>query len=436
MPNDLSFISLLLLSMPRLLPKKRILAMLALILAGEAIFFLPFILPRVFRHILMDVFQITNLELGTAFSAYGFVAMVSYFFGGPIADRVPARNLMTFALLGTAAGGFFMATIPSYTLLIILYAFWGMTTILLFWAALIRATREWGNPTIQGKAFGFLDGGRGLSAALISTLGVTILSSMLTFESTDIAGFAEKTITFQYVILTFSVYTLLTAIFLWFALPSGTIKGGHSFRSDFQGIKSISQNPTIWLHAIILLCGYVGYKVTDDFSLYARDVIGLDDVKSAGIGAIGVWLRPVVAIAAGMLADRYLSSRLIIVSFTLMIIGGLAIGSGLFEIGIVLPYVFIFLFAGSGAFAMRVLYYSVLEEARVPLLLTGTTVGVISIVGYTPDIFMGPLMGWLIDSSPGAEGHRHVFLVLALVATIGLVAAILFRKMIQKRSKA
>ena len=406
--------------------------MLALIISGEAIFFLPFILPRVFRPILLDVFQITNLELGSAFAAYGFVAMFSYFFGGPLADRFPARNLMTFALLGTATGGFIMATIPSFAMMTIIYAFWGMTTILLFWAALIRATREWGNPTIQGKAFGFLDGGRGLSAALISTLGVTILGSMLTFESADGAGLAEKIITFQYVILTFSGFTALTALFLWFALPSKTIKGSHSIGSDLEGIRKIAKKPAIWLHAIILLCGYVGYKITDDFSLYARDVVGLDDVKSAGIGAIGIWLRPVFAIIAGILADRFLSSSLILLSFTLMIIGGLAIGSGWFEIGIVLPYVFMFLFAGSGAFAMRVLYYSVMEEARVPLLLTGTTVGIISIVGYTPDIFMGPLMGWLIDRSQGAVGHRHVFLVLVLFSSIGLATAVQFRKMIQK----
>ena len=408
--------------------------MLALIISGEAIFFLPFILPRVFRPILLDVFQITNLELGSAFAAYGFVAMVSYFFGGPLADRLPTRNLMTLALLGTAFGGFFMATIPSFTMLTILYAFWGMTTILLFWAALIRATREWGNPTIQGKAFGFLDGGRGLSAALISTLGVTILGSMLTFESANPVALEEKTTTFRYVILAFSVFTVFAALLLWFALPHGTIKGSNSIRSDFKGIRSIAKKPAIWLHAIILLCGYVGYKITDDFSLYARDVVGLDDVKSAGIGAIGIWLRPVFAIVAGLLADRFLSSRLIIVSFTLMIIGGLAIGSGLFEVGIVLPYVFLFLFAGSGAFAMRVLYYSVMEEARVPVLLTGTTVGIISIVGYTPDIFMGPLMGWLIDSSPGPEGHRHLFMALAGFSFIGLMAAIRFRKLINQHT--
>ena len=141
--------------------------MISLIISGETIFFLPFVLPRVFRPTLLDVFQIDNLELGTAFSAYGIVAMISYFFGGPLADRFSARSLMAWALVATSLGGVYMMTIPSYMGVMGVYAFWGFTTIFLFWAALIKATREWGGERSQGKAFGFLDGGRGLSAALI-----------------------------------------------------------------------------------------------------------------------------------------------------------------------------------------------------------------------------------------------------------------------------
>jgi MFS family permease len=78
--------------------------------AGETVFFLPFVLPRVFRPTLLDVFQLTNLELGIAFSVYGVVAMLAYFPGGPLADRFPARKLMVFALLATSIGGLVMTT--------------------------------------------------------------------------------------------------------------------------------------------------------------------------------------------------------------------------------------------------------------------------------------------------------------------------------------
>ena len=88
--------------------------LLLVILAGETIFFLPYVLSRVFRPTILDVFQIDNVELGICFSVYGFVAIVSYLFGGPIADRYPARKLISLALWLTALGGVYYASYPSY----------------------------------------------------------------------------------------------------------------------------------------------------------------------------------------------------------------------------------------------------------------------------------------------------------------------------------
>ena len=49
-------------------------------------------------------------------------------------------------------------------------------------------------------------------------------------------------------------------------------------------------------------------------------------------------------------------------------------------------------------------------------------------IGYTPDVFMGPLMGWLLDRSPGAAGHYDVFAVVTGFALLGIVATLLFRR--------
>ncbi len=402
--------------------------MLALVISGETIFFLPFILPRVFRPTLLEVFNLTNLELGTSFSAYGIVAMVSYFLGGPLADRYPARNLMSVALIATALGGFLMATIPSIFVLTIIYSFWGMTTILLFWAALIRATREWGGSSTQGRAFGLLDSGRGLAAALISTAGIALLAGLLPDE----IGAEDRQQSFQGVILLFSVFTLLVAGLVWYALPGGTIAGDKSFRAGLETINKVIKMPVVWAQSLIILCGYVGYKITDDFSLYAQDVLGFNEVDSAGVGTFGLWMRPVFALIAGFLADRYYSSKLIAISFGLLIIGGLVTGLGLLQPSAMVLYLLTFIVVACGVYALRPLYYSIMEEGKIPLAFTGTAVGIVSVVGYTPDIFVGPLMGWLIDSNPGALGHQHLFLALAGFATVGFLAAIWFIKVKSK----
>ena len=150
-----------------------------LVLAGESIFLLPFVLARIFRPSFLEVVQLNNTQLGYCFSIYGIVALLSYYFGGVLADQMKAKNLMSIALLLTAMGGLYMLTIPSYLMMKILYGYWGFTTIFLFWSAMIKATRIWGGSANQGKAFGFLDGGRGLVGAGMGSLGVLIFSIFL-----------------------------------------------------------------------------------------------------------------------------------------------------------------------------------------------------------------------------------------------------------------
>ena len=76
--------------------------MLGLVLAGEAVYALPFHVARFFRPTVLDVFALTPTQLGVAQSVYGVVAMLAYFPGGPLADRFPARKLLAFSLWVTA----------------------------------------------------------------------------------------------------------------------------------------------------------------------------------------------------------------------------------------------------------------------------------------------------------------------------------------------
>jgi MFS family permease len=185
---------------------------------------------------------------------------------------------------------------------------------------------------------------------------------------------------------------------------------------------------TVWCQALIVLCAYVAYKSTDDFSLFARDAFGYDEVEAATIGTVSFWMRPIAAIGAGFLADRFSGAVMLICSFAIVLLGSTVIAAGLIIPG--LYWLLLTTIAGTstGIYALRGLYFAIFGEANVPPMFTGSAVGVVSFVGFTPDIFMGPLMGWLIDSSPGASGHQHVFAVVALFAGTGLIATVLFNK--------
>ena len=83
-----------------------------------------------------------------------------------------------------------------------------------------------------------------------------------------------------------------------------------------------------------------------------------------------------------------------------------------------------------GTYAIRALYFAVFNEGRIPLDLTGTAVGIISIIGYTPDIFATPIIGYLLDTYPGIVGHQYVFMMLIIFSILGLFASIKFSKLI------
>ena len=416
--------------MNREINNKKFLILTLLILSGEFIYFLPYVLSRVFRPTFLDVFQLNNFQLGSLFSVYGVVALLSYIYGGVITDRYSPRKLMSSALFLTALGGLVLASYPSYQTLQILYGYWGFTSVFLFWGAMIKATRLWGGDNNQGKAFGFLDGGRGIVAASMGSIGVFVFTIVLTSDIKS-ASVLERQEAFRYVILLSSFMVafigLLVLIFLRnmedkntnFELPLNTL----------TNIKGVLKNESIWLLMLIIMCAYVGYKVTDIYSLYASEVMLYDQIEAAEVGALQLYLRPIVCIAIGLLADRTKNMFWIIFGFVTMLIGAL-----IFSFGIIKPDMnFIFFLSlvilAVGTYSIRALYFAVLKEANVAFALTGTAVGIISVVGYSPDIFAGPIMGYLLDENPGIIGHQYVYFMLVIFSIIGLIASIRFARL-------
>lgn len=385
-----------------------------LILAGESIFFLPFVLVRIFRPTVLRFFEVTNLELGTCFSIYGIVAMVSYFFGGPLADRVAPGKLIATGLWATALGGIVLALHPTLSLMYFVYGYWGFTTIFLFWAPLIKATRLWGGSAFQGRAFGGLESGRGLAAALLGSLSVLVFSTTTT----------NSIESYHMIVWGTSIWVALLGGIIWFLLRTPATKTEQKHKT--HPVQWITHSE-IWKMALIILCAYVGYKITDDYSLYAHEVLGMNETQSAGVGSSALWLRPVFALLAGWLADRFQSKNMVTFGFGSMVLGGLLVASGWLS-GSIGTTLLLLATTLVGVYGIRGIYFALMKDAAIPAVATGTAVGVLSVVGYTPDVFMSPLMGFLLDNYPGAIGHQLVFTVLSGFALLGLLVALRLKR--------
>ena len=410
--------------------------MLGLIVAGEAVFALPFHLTRFFRPTVLEVFQLTNTELGAAQGVYGILAMASYFLGGPLADRFAARKLLAMSLWSTAAGGLYMTTLPGYRGSLVLWGFFGVTTIFLFWAALIRATRDWGGHDEQGRAYGLLDGGRGLLSALLASAGVIVFGFAFP-DGYAAASFEDKREALRIVIYGYTAVTAATGVFIWFVISDGHPSGEPELaewkphtENVFEHIFRVLRIPAVWLQALIVLCAYVGYKGADNYSLFAVQGYGMDEVNAAGVVATASYLRFFAALGAGLLGDRFNVSRMTVIAFLALLASYLFFALTTPIAGATWIFVSNTLLGFAAVFGLRGLYFALFEEAKVPAAVTGTAVGFVSVIGFTPDVFVAYIGGILLDRSPGLAGHQHYFLFLAAFATIGVVTSFVLMRML------
>ena len=415
------------------LKKGSFLSITLLVLSGELIFLLPYVLARIFRPTFLEVFSLSNLQLGSLFSVYGTVALLSYVYGGVISDRFQPKNLIASSLFFTALGGLVLAIYPSYFILQILYGYWGFTTVFLFWGAMIKSARVWGGAKNQGQAFSFLDGGRGLVAASMGSLGVLIFSFFLT-NDIESASLIERKDAFRYVILFSSFMVFLNGILVLFFMESNQKNEVKNTFSTISHIKAVLKIQSVWLIMIIIISAYVGYKVTDIYSLYASEVMLFNNIEAANIGSLQLYLRPLVCVIIALFAGKKNYIYFIILGFITMLIGSTLFAFGIVQLNMNFVFFFSLIIVATGTYAIRALYFSIMQEGRIPLLMTGTAVGVISVIGYTPDIFASPIIGYLLDKYPGIVGHQYVFTILVLFSVLGLLASIKFANLTNKYS--
>lgn len=400
--------------------------MTVLSISGGVIFFLPF-LQEVYYKPLADALNLDNAEVGSLLSAFGVTAMLSYAPGGWLADRVSPRILLTSSLLLTGASGFYFATFPSYAISLAIHALWGVTITLLFWGAMIRVTRNWAPVDQQGRAFGILETGRGLGE-LISSIAILAVFGMLGSDRTALSM----------VIVLFSTLIFVLGILAWFTIEDAA--GGQKIADSqrkvgLQEIIAVLKMPAVWLIAIIILAGYCAYWGTFRFTSYSSDIFLMSVTMAAALSVGKIWMKPIAALSAGFISDKFGIAKSVAFLFVV-----LAACFTLFALMPGTPSLLPVMIANVAltslaVFAMRGIYFALLEEGGIPVVVTGTATGIISVIGFTPDIFMPLLGGVLIDRFPGADGYRYFFLTVAAICLLGLTATMLLSRKVALRRK-
>ena len=391
-----------------------------LILVGGAIYPLLY-LRQNFEVSILDSFGITISELGQCYSMLGVIFMVMYLPSGWLADRVSPRWLMSLSLALTGMLGLWFSTMPSFQILLFIFAGWGIVTGLTFWAALIKGVAVLARHDEQGRFFGLLEGGRGLVEAILATIAVAWFAHSLDALGQSVSDSLQKVI---YLYVGFALF--LSPIVL-FAIDD--VKNDSALKTSDQStgnlwadLKTIVTTIELWLAAFCILCGYQLFWATYSFSGYMQNIYGMTAVTVGSITVAKLWMRPIGAIAAGFVGDRFDLEKVL----AGLMLGGSAALAALIVLplnvsaGILLAVVML---VGFMTYAIRGIYWATLDSCGISVRIKGLAIGVISLIGYSPDIYLPWINGVLLERYPGKPGYSIYFGGIVLFGLLGTLSA-------------
>jgi nitrate/nitrite transporter NarK len=273
-----------------------------------------------------------------------------------------------------------------------------------------------------------------LVAAGLASLAVIVFGWFFPAEAEAVTASARLA-ALRSVIYFYSAATLAGGFLCWALIPDEETPRARSRTKTFKGLGEVLRARSVWVQAMVVVCAYCGYKGLDNYSLYAVQVLGMSELDAARFTAATAYIRPAAAIAAGLIADRFNARGVIGGLFIVMTIsyGVLSrIAPSPDFVNIVYANILISYF---GVFGLRGVYFALLEETRIPSHNTGAAVGLISVVGYLPEIFFGPITGRILDHSPGVTGHMNYFLLLTGISAVGVAVALILISMLKGASK-
>ena len=372
--------------------------------------------------------NVSHAQYGLMMSVFSAAGMVSYFPGGWLADRFSARKLLTLAYASTGLAGLYFATFPSYVICLLIHAFWGVSTSLIFWAAMLKSCKDMAGQDEQGRFFGLLEGGRGVVSTVTGFAAVGVLG--LAQGQDPLSGL-------RWALFLQAGFTLSAAVLTWimFKDQAGT-KTQASVGSDTM---ATIRNPLVWAASgmVFACCGakacltYVNPYLTGIFAMSAALAGSLSIVWTYGAQFVG-------APISGFIADRVgHRPKVLFLLFVIVAIFFIPLA--------VMPadpaLLAVLLVTATGCFltiyAIRGLYFAVVGDLDIPAAISGSAIGLISMVGFTPDIFVYPLAGHIIDlHHSSAEGYKIVFGLATGFSVFGAVLGGLVTMIVSRRRKA
>ena len=401
--------------MPSESKARKYLTIIALGLAGGSIYFIPYV-KYVFYDAQIAAMGINNTQSGLLLTMYTIGNMVLYIPGGYLADKVSTKKALIISLVATSVLTWVYAFSLNFVVSMIIWLGLSFSTAFVFWSALMKAVRIVGTEEEQGFMYGLYYACNGIAAALTSFISLYAYNT----AGEDIkSGFVRG-------VNASGVVVLIAAICLVFLMKEDA--GKVTTESDDDKISlpmvgKVLKSPVVWILSIVILCGYGLKSSVSYFNPYLTEVVGVSAVNSGIFSIINNYLLLLLAPVGGILADKVFKStcKWLSVSFVILAVlfgGVLLIPS---DISPMVASIYTLL-PGAVTMMMYGVVFSSVSEAGISRTMTGTVIGISSIIGYLPDSIYSVLFGKWLDNK-GAAGYTNIFIFLVASGILGAVLA-------------
>ncbi|MEM7430761.1 MAG: MFS transporter [Pseudomonadota bacterium] len=404
---------------------QRYLRLAVIIIAAGAIYPLIY-LRQNFEITILETYGIDAFQLGQCYSLLGVIFVATYIPSGWLADRVKPSILMAFSLALAGLLGVWFASVPDFSALRWIFVGWGIATGLTFWVAHLKATMLLARREEQGRFLGTLDAGRGLYEAILATIVVGVFAYAI-----NSLGESNATALNRVIWIYVTCMLVLSPIVFFMLKESSTAKIG-SQTADINlwvDLRTILSKPEVWLCGFCILTGYQLFWATYSFSAYMETNYGLTAVAVGTITVAKLWMRPIGAAAAGFVGDFLGRERVL---GWLLLTAAIALGGMVMMpttagttalLGIVLLIGFL-------TYAVRGIFWATLDSCNIDNRIKGLAIGIVSFIGYSPDIYLPLINGALVTRYPGKLGYDIYFTGIVVFGVLGAIAAWKLQRMV------
>lgn len=386
----------------------------------------------------LEALRITASDLGELYALLGFVFSVAYIPSGRLADLYQPRLLMSFALAAVGLLGLWFSTYPSLFELRLIFLGWGLAGGLCFWSSLIKAVNMLADSSEQGRFFGILDGGRGLVEAVLASIAVLMFRELS--QPTDAA-----TLRLLPVIYMYSIAALLFAVMVFLYVEDNP-EHVASTRRPAEGeptrpgtllgdLKTLARIPELWLLAVVMMIGQQLFWVTYSISAFLQVNLGLSALAAGSVVLTKLWMRPIGGISIGFLGDRY--SKELLLAWLLALASTSLIAICFLPLAGNMPAIIgIVLVIGYLTYAIKGLYWALLDLCPVPRRIVGLAIGLVSFIGYMPDVLLPLYDGFLSRHYPRDVSFQIYFTSIAACGYLGAALCVVFWRRSQRNKAA